>query len=173
MSGRIAALKALMRVSLMLSLILGLVLVNGCARKVVKKGDKVKVHYTGRLEDGTVFDSSKDKNPLEFTVGSGQMIPGFDRAVEGMKLNEEKTITIKAEDAYGERDETLTREMPLTSLPKDVEPKIGMVIPMQDETERPRRGTIVDIAENSVIIDLNHPLAGKDLIFDIKVVSVE
>jgi peptidylprolyl isomerase len=172
MRERTAALKALMRVSVVLSLIVGLVLINGCAR-VVKKGDKVKVHYTGRLEDGSVFDSSQDREPLEFTVGSGQMITGFDEAVEGMKLNEEKTVTIKAEDAYGQRDETLTREFPLSSLPKDFEPKIGMRIPLQDPTGRQRTGTIIDIAKNSVTVDLNHPLAGKDLIFDIKVVSIE
>jgi len=173
MRKRIVALKALMSVSLMVSLGVGLVLINGCASKAVKKGDKVKVHYTGRLEDGTVFDSSENRDPLEFTVGSGQLIRGFDKAVEGMKLNEEKTVTIKAEDAYGQRDETLVTEMPVTSLPENVEPKVGMSIPIRDEAGRQRLGTIMNIAGDTIAVDLNHPLAGKDLIFDIKVVSIE
>ena len=173
MRERLVALTTFIKVSLMLSLIMGLVLINGCAKKVVKKGAKVKVHYTGRLVDGTIFDSSKERKPLEFTVGSGQMIPGFDKAVEGMKLYEEKTVTIKAEDAYGKRDRTLIREFSLTSLPQNVEPKMGMVIQIQDQNGSPMQGTIIDITENSVIIDLNHPLAGKDLIFDIKVVGIE
>ena len=173
MRERVAALIALTKVSLMLSLVIGLVLINGCGKKVVKKGDKVKVQYTGSLEDGTVFDSSKAGEPLEFTVGSGQMIPGFDKAVEGMKLNEEKKVTIKAEDAYGKRDEALIMEFPLASLPKNFKPEKGMMIPLQDPTGRQIPGTIIDITENSIIVDLNHPLAGKDLTFDIKVVGIE
>lgn len=140
---------------------------------VVEKGNRVKVQYTGRLKDGTVFDKSKAGEPLEFTVGSGQIIPGFDKAVEGMKLNEEKKVTIKPEDAYGKRDETLIREFPKSSLPENFKPEKGVTIRLQDQTGRTIPGTITDIAENSMTIDLNHPLVGKDLTFNITVVGIE
>ncbi len=138
----------------------------------VKKGDKVKVHYTGTLDDGTVFDKSKDGAPLEFTVGAGEMIAGFDKAVEGMELNGEKKITIKAEDAYGGRDETLMKKFPLTFLPEDFAPEIGMTVGLKDEDGRSIPATITEISEDEINIDLNHPMAGKDLTFDITVVSV-
>jgi len=200
MRKRIVALTTLMKVSLLLFLIMGLVLINGCGRKeekqpsvkeaekmlprkvipekegektMVKKGDKVKVQYTGNLNDGTIFDKSKEEEPLEFTVGSGQVILGFDKVVEGMKLNEEKKVTIKPEDAYGKRDETAIREFPKSSLPENFKPEKGMVIRLQDQTGRAIPGTIIDITENSITIDLNHPLAGKDLTFNIKVVGIE
>jgi peptidylprolyl isomerase len=189
-----------MKVSLLLFLIMGLVLINGCGRKeekqpsvketekmlpgkvipekgdekaIVKKGDRVKVQYTGTLQDGTIFDKSKEEEPLEFTVGSGQVIPGFDKAVEGIKLNEEKKVTLKTEDAYGKRDETLIRKVPKNSLPENFKPEKGIVIRLQDQTGRAIPGTITDITENSITIDLNHPLAGKDLTFNIKVVGIE
>ncbi|MFB0526903.1 MAG: peptidylprolyl isomerase [bacterium] len=180
------ALTTLMKVSLLLFLIMGLVLTNGCGRKeekqslgkesekiITKKGDKVKVQYTGSLNDGTIFDKSKEEEPLEFTVGSGQVIPGFEKAVEGMKLNEEKKVTIKPEDAYGKRDETAIREYLKKALPENFKPEKSMVIRLQDQTGRAIPGTIIDITENSITIDLNHPLAGKDLTFNIKVVGIE
>jgi peptidylprolyl isomerase len=186
MRERIVALTPLMKVSLMLFLVMGLVLINGCGKKeekqpsekggektIVKKGDRVKVQYTGSLEDGTIFDSSKTGEPLEFTAGGGQIIPGLDEAIEGMKLNEEKKVTVKAQDAYGKRDETLIRELPRNSLPENFKPEKGMVIQLQDQTGRPIPATIIDITENSITVDLNHPLAGKDLTFDIKVVGIE
>ncbi len=186
MRKRIVALTTLMKVSLLLFLIMGLVLTNGCGRKeekqslekesektIVKKGDRVKVQYTGTLQDGTIFDKSKEEEPLEFTVGSGQVIPGFEKAVEGMKLNEEKKVTLNTEDAYGKRDETLIRKVPKNSLPENFKPEKGMVIRLQDQTGRAIPGTIIDITENSITIDLNHPLAGKDLTFNIKVVGIE
>ena len=200
MRKRIVALTTLMKVSLLLFLIMGLVLINGCGRKeekqpsvketekmlpgkvipekgdektIVKTGDRVKVQYTGTLQDGTIFDKSKEEEPLEFTVGSGQVIPGFDKAVEGIKLNEEKKVTLKTEDAYGKRDETLIRKFPKNSLPENFKPEKGMVIRLQDQTGRAIPGTITDITENSITIDLNHPLAGKDLTFNIKVVGIE
>ena len=200
MKVRIAVFMEVMKVTLVLFLIMGLVLINGCGRKeekqpsvketekmlpgkvipekgdektIVKKGDRVKVQYTGTLQDGTIFDKSKEGEPLEFTVGSGQIIPGFDKAVEGMKLNEEKKVTIKPEDSYGKRDETAIREFLKSSLPENFKPEKGMVIRLQDQTGRAIPGTITDITENSVTIDLNHPLAGKDLTFNIKVVGIE
>ncbi|MBA7535974.1 FKBP-type peptidyl-prolyl cis-trans isomerase SlyD [subsurface metagenome] len=140
---------------------------------MIKKGDRVKVQYTGSLNDGTIFDKSKEGEPLEFTVGSGQVIPGFDKAVEGMKLNEEKKVTLKPEDAYGKRDETAIREVPKNSLPENFKPEKGMMIRLQDQTGRPIPGTVTDITENNITVDLNHPLAGKDLTFDIKVIGIE
>jgi peptidylprolyl isomerase len=106
-------------------------------------------------------------------VGSGQVIPGFEKAVEGMKLNEEKKVTIKLEDGYGKRDETAIREYLKKALPENFKPEKGMVIRLQDQTGRAIPGTIIDITENSITIDLNHPLAGKDLTFNIKVVGIE
>ena len=169
----------------MIFLMMALVLAAGCdkeegqaskqgdAKAVVKSGDKVKVHYTGTLADGTVFDKSQEGSPLEFTVGSGQMISGFDKAVQGMALNEVKTVTILAEEAYGQRNETLIRSFPKSAAPEDFSPEIGMVIGMQDQTGRQIPATITDITEDSLFIDLNPPLAGKDLTFEIRVVGIE
>ena len=109
----------------------------------------------------------------EFTVGSGQIMSGFDEAVEGMNLDEEKKVTVKPEDVYGERKETLIREFHRTSLPESLEPEKGMVIELRDRTGRAVPGIIIDIAEDIITIDFNHPLAGKDLIFNIKVVGIE
>ena len=189
-----------MKITLVLFLIMGLVLINGCGRKeeeqpsvkeaekmlprkiipekegkkvVVKKGDRIKVQYTGTLQDGTIFDKSKEGEPLEFTVGSGQIIPGFDKAVEGMKLNEEKKVTLKPENAYGKRDETAIREFPKNSLPENFKPEKGMMLRLQDQTGRAIPGTVTDITENNITIDLNHPLSGKDLTFNIKVIGIE
>ena len=140
---------------------------------VVEKGNKVKVKYTGCLEDGTIFDKSKAGEPLEFTVGDGQIIPGFDKAVEGMELNEEKKVTIEPVNAYGKRDETLKREFPKSSLPENFKPEKGMVLRLQDQTGKPMPVKIIDITENNITVDLNHPLAGEVLTFNITVVGIE
>jgi peptidylprolyl isomerase len=139
----------------------------------VKKGDKVKVSYTGTLTDGTVFDKSKDNTPLEFIVGNGQVIPGFDRAIQGMQINEEKKITIKAEDAFGKREETLTKQFPRTFFPEDFKPEKGMTVGLKGNDGQSIPARITEITEESITIDLNHPLAGEDLTFDIKVVGIE
>lgn len=139
----------------------------------VKKGDKVKVDYTGTLEDGTVFDSSeKHGEPLEFEVGAGQMIKGFDDAVVGMKSGDEKDITLKPEDAYGDPNPQLVKDIPREQLPKDVELKEGMMLGMTlpNGTQIPAK--ITEVAGSSVKIDLNHPLSGKVLKFKIKLVEV-
>jgi peptidylprolyl isomerase len=139
---------------------------------VIKKGDKVKVEYTGKFEDGEVFDKTEEGDSLEFTVGSGEIIPGFDKAVEGMELNEEKTVTVKPEEAYGNREDNLIKEFPKDSLPKEFEPKKGTILTLRTQNGQTLPATILDITESNVILDLNHPLAGKNLIFDIKVVGI-
>lgn len=137
----------------------------------IKKGDKVKVEYTGKLENGQVFDSSEGKAPLEFTVGEGQLIKGFDNAVIGMKKGDEKEVKIPANEAYGEINPQLARKIPRASLPQDREPKVNMILVMKtaDGHQLPARISAVD--EKEVTLDLNHPLAGKTLIFKIKIVE--
>ena len=138
----------------------------------VMKNSKIKVQYVGSFADGTIFDKSSNEEPLEFVVGTGQIIPGFEEAVIGMNLNEEKKVTIKAEHAYGPRNEKLIGDFPRASLPEGFEPQTGMVITLNDPEGRAIPATIVGIAETNIIIDLNHPLSGKDLTFSIKVVSI-
>ena len=140
---------------------------------VVKEGDNVKVEYEGSLDDGTIFDSSKTHGkPLEFKVGSGQLIKGFDSAVIGMKKGEEKKIKLKPADAYGEPNPELAKELPREHIPKDPEPKPGMalVIGLPDGNQIP--ALITKVTKDKVTIDLNHPLAGKNLTFKIKVIEI-
>ncbi len=138
----------------------------------VMKNSKIKVQYVGSFADGTIFDKSSNEEPLEFVVGTGQIIPGFEEAVLGMSLNEEKKVTIKAEHAYGLRNEKLIGDFPRSSLPEGFQPQNGMVITLNDPDGRAIPATIVGIAETNITIDLNHPLSGKDLTFSIKVVSI-
>ncbi|MBS3802727.1 MAG: peptidylprolyl isomerase [Candidatus Thermoplasmatota archaeon] len=139
----------------------------------VQEGDTITVEYTGRLEDGTVFDSSdKHEEPLEFTVGEGKIIQGFDKAVIGMEVGEEKEITLPPEDAYGQHNPELVRDLPRNVFPEDQELQPGMVFMMalQDGRQVPVR--IAKVAEEQVTVDLNSPLAGKTLNFTIKVVGI-
>lgn len=135
----------------------------------VQKGDHVTVEYTGTLEDGTEFDSSKNHGPLEFHAGEGQMIKGFDDAVMDMEVGQEKTVTMKPEDAYGQPDKRLIHKVPKDTLPKGPEPKADMMLTVNlpDGNQIPAR--IIEVTENEVTLDLNHPLAGKTLTFKIKV----
>jgi len=138
----------------------------------IKKGDKVKVEYTGTLDDGTVFDTSEGREPLEFEVGSGQVIKGFDNAVIGMEVDEEKKVELPPSEAYDEFDPTLLKKIPRDKLPPGQEPKIGMLLELRtpDGVSVPTR--ITEVTAEEVTIDLNHPLAGKTLIFQIKVVDI-
>ena len=139
----------------------------------IKKGDKVKIEYTGKFEDGTVFDSSeKHGQPLEFEVGAGQMIPGFDNAVVGMKKGEEKEITIKPADAYGEHNPQLMKKVPREAIAGLKDPKPGMMLGLTTPDGKQFAVKIAEITDKEVTIDLNHPLAGKTLKFKIKVVDV-
>ncbi|WP_372639144.1 peptidylprolyl isomerase [Fodinibius sp.] len=141
----------------------------------VKNGDTVKVHYTGKLtEDGTVFDSSREREPLEFTLGEGQLIPGFEEAVIGMEEGEDTTIELSSEDAYGERREDLELEVSKDDLPDNIEPEEGMQLQMQQqENGQAIPVQITSVEDEFVKLDANHPLAGQDLTFDIELVELK
>lgn len=134
-------------------------------------GSTVRVHYTGRLEDGTVFDSSEGRDPLEFEVGGGQVIAGFDEAVTGMEPGEEQTVTIPAEQAYGPRRDELLLEVPREQFPSDLDPQEGQRLQMQ-QGGQVAVVTVAEVGEDAVTIDANHPLAGRDLTFDLQLVEV-
>ncbi|MBW2996023.1 peptidylprolyl isomerase [Candidatus Woesearchaeota archaeon] len=138
----------------------------------IKKGDKVKVDYTGTLEDGTVFDTSESKQPLEFEVGAGKLIKGFDAAVIGMEKGEEKEITLQPADAYGDPDPKRVQKIPRDKLPADKEPKPGMMLMLNTPDGRQFPAKIAEVTDKEITIDLNHPLAGKVLKFKIKVVEI-
>jgi len=137
-----------------------------------KNNDKVKVHYTGTLEDGTVFDSSRESEPLEFTVGGGEMIKGFDAAVVGMTVGESKQFTIPADDAYGQHREEMVFQVNRSQLPEGMEPEVGQHLQTQAEGGHPVILEIVEVGAETVTLDGNHPLAGKDLNFDIEIMEI-
>jgi peptidylprolyl isomerase len=140
--------------------------------KNVEKGHFVKLHYTGTLDDGEVFDSSQGCKPFEIQVGAGQVIKGFDDALMGMAINEKKTFTVQSSDAFGERDESLNHEFPRSDLPADFNPKVGEVLVL----ESPERGevpaTVKFLDADKIVVDLNHPLAGQNLTFNIEVLDI-
>jgi FKBP-type peptidyl-prolyl cis-trans isomerase 2 len=138
----------------------------------VKNGDKVKVHYHGRLTDGTTFDTSAGREPLEFEVGSGSVIKGFDDGVMGMVVGDKKTVNIPAEDAYGEKNPDMLVPFPKNNFPEDMNPEVGMRLNMTNGNGQMVPVTIVEVKEDTVILDANHPLAGEDLVFDIELVSI-
>jgi len=138
----------------------------------VKDGDVVKVHYTGKLTNGEQFDSSTGREPLEFTVGAGQMIKGFDAAMPGMKVGEKKTINILPEDAYGVKDEQAIIEFPKENIPKEMKPEVGMQLQLRNENGQPFPVTIAEIKDDVIVLDANHSLAGKELVFDIELVEI-
>jgi FKBP-type peptidyl-prolyl cis-trans isomerase 2 len=168
--------KGLFGVQLMAILFVGFLGVSQALaddQAAVKKGDVVSLHYTGTLEDGSVFDTSKKRNePLKFTAGSGQVIPGFDQAVVGMKKGEEKKFTLQPTDAYGERKPDMTQTVPRKHLPKDQEPKPGMMLVMGTPDGQQVPAKITEVTADNVVLDLNHPLAGKALTFDIEIVEI-
>ncbi|MBS1745479.1 MAG: peptidylprolyl isomerase [Bacteroidetes bacterium] len=138
-----------------------------------KKGDKVKVHYHGRLSDGSTFDSSAGRQPLEFEVGSGMVIKGFDDGVTGMAVGEKKTVTIPSDDAYGPRQEAMVIQFPKSNFPNEIIPEIGMTLQMHSENGQEIPVVITAISDDAITLDANHPLAGKELIFDIELVDLK
>lgn len=139
---------------------------------VIKKGNKIKVEYEGRFEDGEVFDTSeKHDEPLEFEAGKGMVVPGFDDAVIGMDEGEEKEITLKPEEAYGESNPQAIQKVPKDKFPKGAKTGMMIGIPLPNGQQIP--GKIIEITDSEVTVDINHPMAGKTLIFKIKIVSIE
>jgi len=137
-----------------------------------KSGDTVKIHYSGTLTDGTQFDSSEGRDPLEFALGAGAVIPGFEKAVEGMAVGESKSVTIDPDDAYGPRHDQLVQQVPNTALPEDVEPAVGMQLQGQSPEGQVMNLTVTAIEDDAITVDANHPLAGEPLTFDIELVEI-
>lgn len=140
---------------------------------VATKGNTVKVHYTGKLKDGTVFDSSENREPLEFILGDGKMIKGFDVAVEGMTEGDDKSITIPSDEAYGQKRDDMMLDVPLDQVPAEIKPEVGMDLSIQNQQGQPTPVKVVHVDEAKIVLDANHPLAGEDLVFDIKLVEVK
>lgn len=137
-----------------------------------KQGDCVKIHYTGKLTDGTMFDSSAGRDPLQFTIGSGQVIPGFDEAVDGMKVGESKNITIPADKAYGPRNEQMVMEIPKSQVPPDIDPQVNQQLQMGGPNGEVVVVKVVEVTDEFITLDANPPLAGEDLNFDIELVAI-
>jgi peptidylprolyl isomerase len=137
-----------------------------------KSGDTVKIHYTGTLDDGSEFDSSAGRDPLEFEVGSGQVIPGFDKAVEGMAVGDSKNVRIEADEAYGQRHEQLVQEVDRSLLPDDLDPREGMTLQSNSPDGQTMQFMVTAVAEETITVDANHPLAGQALSFDIELVEI-
>lgn len=140
--------------------------------KQVKEGDVVKVHYTGKLINGEQFDSSVGREPLEFTVGAGQMIKGFDAAMPGMSLGEKKTINITPEDGYGPRSEEAIIEFPKENVPADMVLEPGMPLTLSNQAGQPVPVIVVEVKDDIIILDANHFLAGQELVFDIELMEI-
>ena len=137
-----------------------------------QQGNVVQVHYTGTLQDGTQFDSSRGREPIQFTVGGGQMIPGFDKGVEGMSVGDTKTITIPPEEAYGEHSDEMVLKAPRDQFPPDIEPEVGMQLELRQPDNQVVGVVITEVNDSEVTLDANHPLAGETLIFDVELMSV-
>jgi FKBP-type peptidyl-prolyl cis-trans isomerase 2 len=139
----------------------------------VKENNTVKIHYTGKLQDGQVFDSSLEREPLEFTIGGGQIIPGLESGLIDMKVNDKKTIEIPQAEAYGDVKEELFQEVPKDQLPQEITPEVGMGLVAKNPDGSERQLRVAEVKDSSIIIDANHPLAGKDLIFDVEVMEIK
>lgn len=139
----------------------------------VKQGDTVDVHYTGKLDDGTVFDTSRERDPLHFTVGEGKLIPDFEQAVVGMQQGESKTVAIPAEKAYGPHRDDMVIVVERDQIPKDMNPEVGDQLQIGQPSGGAYIVTVTDVNNENITLDANHPLAGEDLTFDIEVVGVK
>lgn len=139
----------------------------------VKSNDTVKVHYTGKLSNGQIFDSSVDKEPLQIKLGEGQLIPGFEKGLIDMKVNEKKTVTIPQDEAYGEVRKDLFQEIPKTELPPEINPEVGMGLVARNPDGSERQLRVAEVKPETIVIDANHPLAGQELIFDLELVDIQ
>jgi peptidylprolyl isomerase len=137
-----------------------------------KNGDNVAVHYTGKLTNGTQFDSSAGREPLAFTVGAGQMIKGFDAAIPGMKIGDKKTVNIPAAEAYGEKNPEAIIPFPKENVPADMQLEVGMPLTLSDQHGHPVQVVVQEIKDDVIVLDANHHLAGEELVFDIELVSI-
>ena len=137
-----------------------------------ENGDIVKVHYTGKLENGMIFDTSAKRGPLRFTIGDGQLIPGFEQAVVGMKLGESKSVKVPADKAYGPHCEEMVLVVDQNQLPKHLKLEVGQQLQIPQKDGNKTLVTVTNVSESSVTLDANHPLAGKDLTFDIQLVEI-
>lgn len=135
-------------------------------------GDTVTLHYTGKLEDGTVFDSSVNRDPLQFTLGEGLLIPGFEQAVLGMSVGESKTAKVSADQAYGPHREEMVVDIDRQEFPPHFQPKVGQQLQIPQGDDRTTRLIVTDVSEQKVRLDANHPLAGRDLVFDIQLLEI-
>lgn len=137
-----------------------------------KANDKVKVHYKGTLSDGEIFDSSEGKDPLEFTLGAGQVIPGLEKGIIGMEAEESKTINVPAAEAYGERKEELIQQVPKAQLPPEINPEVGLQLVSQTPDGQKIPLVVTEVKEDNIVVDANHPLADKDLTFEVTLVGI-
>jgi peptidylprolyl isomerase len=137
-----------------------------------KNGDTVKIHYTGRLQNGTVFDSSSEGEPLQFSIGSGQVIPGFEEAVTGMQIGEKKTTLIPSDKAYGERNPSMVMVVDRKHVPPEIDPEVGQRLQVGSPDGQLLAVTVVEVGEENITLDANPPLAGEDLTFDIELVEI-
>jgi peptidylprolyl isomerase len=140
--------------------------------KKAERGDTVKIHYTGRFDDGTVFDSSRDREPLQFTTGRGRLIKGFENSVIGMSVGETKTVKIPPEEAYGARRDNLVIKRERSKFPPSMEPEVGLLLNVRHQDGSMLEVTVTEVTEDLVTLDGNHPLAGKNLTFEIELVDV-
>jgi len=139
--------------------------------EAIKLGDRISVNYTGKFETGEVFDSSEGRTPLKFTVGTGQLIRGFDDAVVGMTAGEKKTVTVTPDNGYGERKEDFVVDMPRSNIPPDMQLTVGMQVQLVDQSGTPIPASVAEILDDVIKMDLNHPLSGKTLTFNIEIVE--
>ncbi len=139
----------------------------------VTGNETVKLHYTGKLNDGQVFDSSLQREPLEVKLGEGSLIPGFEKGLVDMKVNDKKTITIPKEEAYGDVQEELFQQVPIDNLPTDIKPEVGMGLVSKNPDGSERQMRVTDVKDDFIIVDANHPLAGQDLTFELELLEIK
>lgn len=140
---------------------------------VAKKGNNVLVHYTGKLVDGRIFDSTENKDPFSFVIGAGQVIKGFDEGIYGMEIGEEKQLSISSDEAYGPMQSELIVKIEKDKLPSEIEPEVGLQLEVTTQDNNKLLAVISSMDENYIELDANHPLAGQNLIFDVKLVGIE